>query len=342
MKKHRSPLSALVFGLLAVVVFSSGCRDGDESNPSPTTGLAALTQRLEQIERQLAEQEKTHSAERQLMVKALEASTERLDTVLGALLSGKIKPAKKPVQSRNPELPPAKGKIAKSETKPVPRKLATKQPATKPPANATTEPPGSSDTGLEQVLVIFLAVSLLLLVVVVVFFPGRLRSSVHRVEYSAIEEEAIAGLQVDPDHAALAGARGLDPVAPRPSAFTPPATPATPVTPADTADTAEMVDTAGAAEDRPVPHELAIRVEDPDDITGLAEVLDRFLSTEPYILNEPAPQVALEDDELHLRFFALPTLSAAEHALLDDAVRRLTPPRTNFPGSPGPQRSAAS
>ena len=188
----------------------------------------------------------------------------------------------------------------------------------------------------------FLAVSLLLLVLVVVFFPGRLRG-VPKVEYNAIEEEAIVGLQVDPDAAAtaatVAAAWATESVAPRPSALKSPSSPSEPdLSAPDLSEPDVMAPDVGSPrgnipqfrpEDRPVPHELAIRVADPDDIAGLAEVLDRFLTTDPYILNEPPPQVALDDGELHLRFFALPTLSDTEHALLDQAVRRLKPPESH-------------
>ncbi|MCH7608410.1 MAG: hypothetical protein IIC94_07585 [Chloroflexi bacterium] len=55
------------------------------------------------------------------------------------------------------------------------------------------------------------------------------------------------------------------------------------------------------------------------------DILHAYLTTEPYILKDPAPQVQFSEGELHLHFFALPTLSQAEHALLDSTVRRLRP-----------------
>lgn len=396
MKSNPSPLSALLFlALAALWLMTSSCTESDgdahTGNTTASQDVAALTQRLERIERRLAEQENTHAAERQLMIHALEASTERLDTVLGALLDGKIKPAKSSRSSRDPDLPPGKGKVTKiadpateggeanlpsrvhsrvSSRVPnpgpssVPGPVAstgaktaasagtdgdTSEAPDSNAANAATPPPSSffADLDLAQVIVIFLAVSLLLLVLVVVFFPGRLRSSVPTVEYSAIEDEAIAGLQVDPvaEAYAVAASRGSDAVAPGPSAFTPTTTDHDQQHPPGDMGAGDP-DTPGFdASDRPVAHEIAIAVPDPSDITGLAEVLNTFLSTDPYILNEPAPQVALEADELHLRFFALPTLSEAEHALLDDAVRRLTPPSRDgpdAPGAPGAPQSAAS
>jgi hypothetical protein len=282
--------------------------------------------------------------------------------VLGALLSGKIKPPKKPRATRDPELPPDKGKITKGESpknlspktvspktvaptdnvaknslpkKPIPSVEGAKPQSADPAVGKATSIFGDID--FAQGLVIFLAVSLLLLVLVVVFFPGRLRG-VPKVEYNAIEEEAIAGLQVDPDAAAVAAtvaaAWATESVAPRPSALKSPSSPSEPDLSAPDVMAPDVGSPRGnipqsRPEDRPVPHELAIRVTDPDDIAGLAEVLDRFLTTDPYILNEPPPQVALDDGELHLRFFALPTLSDDEHALLDQAVRRLKPPESH-------------
>ncbi len=361
MKEFRSPVFALVLALLVVVVFGvAGCSDGDGSSDSTASAngvkardLAALIQRIEALERQVAEQEKTQSAERRLMVNALEASSERLDTVLGALLGGKIKPPKKPRATRDPELPPDKGKITKGDSpknlspktvaptddvannslpkKPIPSVEGAKPQSADPAVGKATSIFGDID--FAQGLVIFLAVSLLLLVLVVVFFPGRLRG-VPKVEYNAIEEEAIVGLQVDPDAATVAASWATESVAPRPSALKSPSSPSEP----DLSEPDVMAPDVGSPrgnipqsrpQDRPVPHELAIRVADPVDIAGLAEVLDRFLTTDPYILNEPAPQVALDDDELHLRFFALPTLSDTEHALLDQAVRRLKPPESH-------------
>jgi hypothetical protein len=375
MKEFRSPVFALVLAILVVVLFGvGGCSDGDGSSDSTASAngvkaqdLAALIQRIETLERQIAEQEKTQSAERRLMVNALEASSERLDTVLGALLSGKIKPPKKPRATRNPELPPDKGKITKGDSpktlspktvaptdkvaknslpkKPIPSVEGTKPQIADPAVDKATSIFGDID--FAQGLVIFLAVSLLLLVLVVVYFPGRLRG-VPKVEYNAIEEEVIVGLQVDPDAAAVAAtvaaSRATESVAPRPSALKSPSSPSEPDLSApdlmapDLSEPDVMAPDVGSPrgnipqsrpEDRPVPHELAIRVADPDDIAGLAEVLDRFLTTDPYILNQPAPQVALDDGELHLRFFALPTLSDTEHALLDQAVRRLKPPESH-------------
>ena len=75
----------------------------------------------------------------------------------------------------------------------------------------------------------------------------------------------------------------------------------------------------------PVQHKLVLTVEDPNGLRGLIEILESYLTTEPYILQKPEPRVAMVAGELHLRFFALPTLSEAEHALLDSTVRRLRP-----------------
>jgi hypothetical protein len=75
----------------------------------------------------------------------------------------------------------------------------------------------------------------------------------------------------------------------------------------------------------PVPHKLSIGLEDQKALESLVPVLDSYLNTEPYILRQPAPRVAVEKGKLHLKFYALPTLSKTEHALLDATVRRLQP-----------------
>ena len=79
----------------------------------------------------------------------------------------------------------------------------------------------------------------------------------------------------------------------------------------------------------PVPHQLALSLENRGNPEGLAHILVSYLSTEPYILRNPAPKLDLVEGELLLQFFALPNLSKAEHALLDATVQRLRPNATS-------------
>ncbi len=81
----------------------------------------------------------------------------------------------------------------------------------------------------------------------------------------------------------------------------------------------------------PVPHRLSLGLEDKSSLEKLVAMLDSYLNTEPYILRNPAPRVALVEGELHLQFYALPNLSKAEHALLDATVKRLRPHPTEGP-----------
>lgn len=329
-------VAALVIrSLCAVFLLAAGCSDG-EQQPTGTDERLAL------LEKQLADMEQRHAEERDLMVRALDASSSRLDHVLTRLTGDKpagSQPTTAPDPAPDPKTDAKTDPETEAAESPKSRIAAEPEDAAKSAQDATAAETDNGGGFFEsvdfvQVMVIFLAVALLVLVVLVVFFPGPLRGSVPQMQYSAIEEEAIAGLEPDPEPTLLRTSPPEkveieaidlpDLLVPRPVAG--------PTITARLAASSRYDDVGDTGD--PVAHELTLPLDDPAAVADLAQVLDSYLSTEPYILNEPAPQVAVDESELHLRFFALPTLSSTEHELLDASVRRLQPHR------PGPRRTA--
>lgn len=298
-------LGGMAFALVAVGVSACGAKDQGAE-------LRALTERIEGIE---AAQEQ----DRQLMARTLEASTNQLALVLATLRKdgglggpGRGDPVgMPPAETESPDTgqdgpttPPS------SEQLDDPVEGAV-DPA---PANADSESTQVQSTfGFDflQAAVIFLAVSVVLLILVVVFFSGRLRGPPATAQFSAREDVPVPLPAQSP--------------APPTASMTPDAT--------DTQRTPDVVvapDSPDADEDddSPIRHRIALPAGRPESLRSLVDALDTYLSTEPYILRHPEPRVALLKGELHLQFFALPSLSESEHALLDATVRRLQPLET--------------
>ncbi|MCB9888587.1 MAG: hypothetical protein H6836_03340 [Planctomycetes bacterium] len=278
--------------------------------------LAGLRTRVATMEREMAAQRDKHAADRELMVRALEASTSRLDALLKSLLgSGK---GRGQSDARKPE-PAERGagsgdgksgsgdasRSGAGDGSAAGKRDGAVGPGAGPPPKESPRRGSTNGWGnidLNQVLVTFLAVALLGLVLLVVFWPGRLGSRVPEIEYHARP----------PDLGSRSGAVDVLPAA------TP--QPPTAVMPGSRAPV-ELP----AGVQRPVQHRLALPIEDHATLAGLVELLDQYLRREPYVLQTPAPSVALRDGALHLEFYALPTLSQAEHALLDTTVLRMRP-----------------
>jgi len=284
-------------GLILLLFLASGVvaaliQQGSEPTKArgDQTEVAVLRARIESLERRLEQQANQASEEKLLMIKVLDASTRRLDELCRAIDAGA--PIHKPA-------PKTSGGAAVNSVL-----TKTDGPAGG-AADAAADRPAESMVGnlsFLQLLGIVLAVSVLLLVTIVVFFPGRLRGSVPQVEYSAEPDRVEAPSVEEPKPATATDSKGpaIVPVARN---FPDPV----------------LVD------GNPVPHKLSIGLGDQTSVESLVTVLDSYLNTEPYILRQPAPRVAVGKGELHLKFYALPTLSKTEHALLDATVRRLQP-----------------
>lgn len=290
-------------GWVVLVLYAAGsaaCGADDRS-----ADLRALTARIESME---AAQEQ----DRELMARTLEASTGQLALVLSALRRDKGQEGSTPAEGTPGEVGTTEPGEGVAEPPTSAESPTGVDPAGDPTIPAGDEPTGNETAGAQQIFefdfeqaaVIFLAVSVGLLILVLVFFPKRLRGPVATAQFSASEEVPAA------------------PPAPRA---------------VDTQRTPDVVmppDGADEEDDRPIRHRLALPAGQPESLRSLVDTLDTYLSTEPYILRHPEPRVALLKGELHLQFFALPSLSETEHALLDATVRRLLPDRGASEGSP--------
>lgn len=317
-----------------------------EKAASPGTGgqteLVAMRKRIETMEQRLVDQSAKQSAEKQLMIRALQASTKKLDDLFRAMVA--------PVVETTDGVP-GPGEQGKSAGKPANKAAGKSQPAGKTSAggnNGGDDPQskvGSTESSmfgnldLGQMLMIFLAVSLLLLVAIVVFFPGRLRHTVPQIEYTA-EPDPVLYPTESPDKREFAGAgdgaaaggngtngtNGNDNGDGKGPAIVP---------------VSRNFPDPVLLDGNPVPHQLSLGLGDKKSLENLVDVLDSYLNTEPYILRKPAPRVAVTKGELHLSFYALPNLSKTEHALLDATVKRLQPPSTRAQTSdPAPPDSS--
>lgn len=266
------------------------------------TEVAVLRARIESLERRLEQQANQASEEKLLMIKVLDASTRRLDELCRAIDAGA--PIHKPA-------PKTAGGTA------VDSVLTKTDGPSSGAAGAAADRPAESMFGeltVLQMLGIVLAVSVLLLVIGLVFFPGRLRGSVPQIEYNAEPDPVGAPSVGKPAPADSESAEGPDSVSTATDSKGPAIVPV-----------ARSFPDPVLGDGNPVPHKLSIGLGDQTSVESLVTVLDSYLNTEPYILRQPAPRVAVGKGELHLKFYALPTLSKTEHALLDATVRRLQP-----------------
>ena len=274
----------------------------DDTQASSTGGAKAtpasileLQAEVQGLEKRIAEIAAKASEEKQLMIRLLDASTQRLDALCRAIENGEATPvASEPTDSLTPRV------------RPDPTEAS----------GAAAAPPSSSffdDFDYVQAGVTFLAVSLLLLVAIVVFFPGRLRGTIPAIEYTA-----------EPDPVEVPEFGVTETPARKERAASEPPPPDAATGPAIVPMSRRFPDPP-VIEGNPVPHSLSIGLGDQKSLEGLVSVLDSYLNTEPYILRNPAPRVAMDKGQLHLKFYALPTLSKAEHALLDATVQGLRP-----------------
>lgn len=269
--------------LAAEVRMLAGQQRSAQADPE---ALNAMQARIAELEKSWQASMTQAEADKQLVIRALEASSSRLEALLQAVQ-----------QQEKPAPTEAAGKS--SSAAPGQEGGAKPRPGKDPEEGEEATKKGLIETLLEpQVWIIFLAVAFFLSVALLLLFPNRLRKPVPQVTFEASPEtEPVEVPEVEQEiHT---------------------------VTPASPAPRRPDARTSAS----PVRHSLALRVQSRQDLDGLIEILDSYLKTEPYILTEPAPQVSLEEDELRLSFFALPTLSQSEHALLDATVRRLRPKR---------------
>jgi hypothetical protein len=284
-------IAALLGG---IVWLTTSCSDQQDANAE----LKSLRKRIDIMEQLLIQQSTNQAAEKQLMIRALESSTQRLDALVQTMGGGEVTtPVSKP-----PLRTPANPKERASQA----------SPATTPKVVEPTLPPTSQageslwrQLDVPRMIVIFLAVALLLLVTIVVFFPGKLSSTVPTIEFSAEESSQDSDKpDTDPAPSELDAVRAHGPeIVPLNRRFPDPV----------------------VADGAPVAHQLSLGIKDQDSLEHWVSVLDSYLNTEPYILRNPAPRVSVEQDQLLLQFYALPNLSKTEHALLDATVKRLQP-----------------
>lgn len=286
---RRFKIATLLVCLLATICACSKQKD-------TASELQSLRQRIDIMEQLLIQQSAKQSAEKQVMIDALESSTQRLDALVQAMSDVDTPVSKPPATTPTNTKTPTPPVVAKTDPKVV-----------ESGAPAPVQAPGSSADELDvpKMVVIFLAVALLLLVILVVFFPGKLGSTVPTIEFSAD-----AGAQADTSPRVDSGS-----VAPEIATSQGP----------DIVPVARRFPDPVVADGAPVAHQLSLGIKDQDSLEHWVSVLDSYLNTEPYILRNPAPLVSVEDDKLLLQFYALPNLSKTEHALLDATVQRLQP-----------------